>query len=72
MQILNLAIIGKLIIQVLLAGLLMYIRDDDNPALDGSDGCRVRVRLHGCRFAVSAWRVRFRVDVHLVGHDVLM
>jgi len=54
MQILDLAIIRKLIIQVLLTSLLMNIRDDDDPALDGSDGRRVRVRLHGCCFAVCA------------------
>jgi hypothetical protein len=68
-QILDLAIVRKLIVQILLASLLMHIRDDDDPAFDGADGCRIRVRLHGCRFAVCVWRVGLSVDVHLVGHD---
>jgi hypothetical protein len=71
MQVLYLAVIRKLIIQILLARFLMHVRDDDDPAFDGADGCRVRVRLHGRRLAVRLWGVRFRVDVHLVGHDGL-
>ena len=71
MQIFNLSIIRKLIIQILLACFLMDIRDDDDPAFDRADGCRVRVRLHGCRFAVYVCGMRLGVDVHLVGHDGL-
>jgi len=69
MQVLDLAVVRKFIIQILLAGLLVHVCDDDDPAFDGADGCRVRVRLHGRCLAGCVWGVRFGIDVHLVGHD---
>lgn len=69
MQVFDLAVIRKLIVQILLARLLMHVRDNDDPAFDGADSGRVGVRLHGRLLAVSFRGLRFRVDVHLVGHD---
>lgn len=72
MQVLDLAVVRELVIQILLARFLMHVRNDDDPAFDGADGGRIRVRLHGRRLAVRVWRVGFGVDVHLVGHDGLV
>jgi hypothetical protein len=72
MQILNLSKIRKLVIEILLASLLMYICDDDDPTFDGAHGCRVGVGRHRGVFSVRVLLLRGgrRIDVHFgVGHD---
>ena len=70
MQILDLSKIRKLIRDILLAGLLMHIRHNDDPSLDRADGCCAGQGLEGC--GVQSWcgDGGWDVDVHLcVGHD---
>jgi hypothetical protein len=72
MQVLDLAKVGKLVVQGLLVGLLMHVRHHDDPALDGAHRRRAAMRLHvadvglGRRIAGLGAR---DVNVHLhVGH----
>lgn len=73
MQILDLSEVRKLVIQILLAGFLVNVRDDDDPAFDRADGGRIGVGGHR-----EVLRVLFvvgfggegRVDLHFgVCHD---
>jgi len=43
MQVLDLSKVRKLVVDILLACLLVYICGDDDPAFDGADGGRVGV-----------------------------
>jgi hypothetical protein len=72
MQILDLSKIGKLVVQVLLASFFVYVRDDDNPALDRPDRCRIGMGGHRGVFRVISM-IGFggegRIDFHFgVGH----
>lgn len=70
MQILNLPKVRELIRDILLAGLLVHIRNNDDPSLDRADGCCAGQSSERCGvqdwFGGGGWDV----DVHLcVGHD---
>lgn len=77
MQILDLAILAKRVLNGFLVGFLVNVGDNDDPALDGAHRGRFEQRLHVvhlCRRGASA-RSSARggglVDVHLyVGHDL--
>lgn len=47
MQILNLAKIAKLVRQILLAGLFVYVADDNDPSLNGAHRSGIGVGDHG-------------------------
>lgn len=46
MQILDLSKVRKLVVQILLAGFLVYVRDNDDPAFNRADGGRIGVGAH--------------------------
>lgn len=75
MQVLDLAILAKGVLNGLLVGFLVNVGDDDNPSLDGTHGGRFEKRLHVvnlCRSGAGAGgsaRGGRLVDVHLyIGH----
>jgi hypothetical protein len=77
MQVLDLSKVGELVIKVLLTGLLVNVGDNDDPALDRSDGGRIAVRGHGgiggaiVVLGIFGGEGRVDVDVHFsVCHDV--
>lgn len=72
MQVFDLSIIRKTIVQIFLAGFLMDISDDNDPALDGAHGGRVGVGCHAAvlRVVLCVFGGEGGVDVHFgVGHD---
>lgn len=70
MHVLDLAILPKYILQRLLVGLLVNVGDDNDPTLDGADGCGFGMGLHVGLIARGGWGGRrVDVDIHLyVGH----
>ena len=68
MQILNIAVLAKQFLEVLLAGLLVDVGDEDDPAFDGADGDGAGggVLVRGGGFGAVAGRGG-AVDVHFVG-----
>jgi len=70
MQILDRAKLAKKILQILFGRLLMDIRDDDNPALDGAHGGCAGLGARVAGFGVGGGLLGL-VDVHFgVGHVV--
>lgn len=65
-HVLDIAVLGEPLLQILLARLFVHVRDQDNPALDGAHGGRAARRL-GCVFAAGL----FGVELHLGGGDVV-
>jgi hypothetical protein len=71
-QVLDLAVLAKGVVDGLLVGLLVHIGHDDDPALDGAHGRRLGLRLHVVDLGLGGGGRLGRaglVDVHLyVGH----
>lgn len=69
-HVLDLAVLSKNILQRLLVGLLVDVGDDNDPALDGPDGCGFGMGLHvGLVARGGRGGRRLDVDIHLyVGH----
>lgn len=68
-QVLDLAVLAKLVVYGLLVGLLVYVGDDDDPALDGAHGSRFAVGLHVVDFCLRRDGRDGLVDIHFyVGH----
>jgi hypothetical protein len=70
-EVLDLAVVAKLILQGLLVGLLVHIGDHYDPALDRTDGCGICVRLHVPNLGLGGLGGAGLVHLHLnVGHGV--
>lgn len=72
-QVLDLAVLAKLVVDSLLVGLLVHIGHNDDPALDGAHGGRFAVGLHVVEFCLRRDGRDGLVDVHFyVSHGVVV
>lgn len=72
-QVLDLAVLAKGVVNCLLVDLLVQVRHDDDPALYGAHGGRLGVRHHVVDLCLGGLGRAGLVDVHLhVGHDCLL
>ena len=64
-QVLDLAILGKLVVDGLLVRLFVHVGHHDDPALDGPHRRRFSVRLHVAHFGLRLRGRRRLVHIHL-------